>query len=95
MWYHNKSPITYTLRQTNWSSQSSLPSAAQWTAPGDETFDTNDSGEATVLATDREDVDSDEFQEENFIDSDEVDADFKGKCCVAVIYIGIHMLSIN
>ena len=45
------------------------------TAPGDETFDTNDSGEATVLASDREDVDSDEFQEENFTDSDEVDAD--------------------
>ena len=40
------------------------------TAPGDETFDTNDSGEATVLASDREDVDSDEFQEENFTDSD-------------------------
>ena len=37
------------------------------TAPGDETFDTNDSGEATVLASDREEVDSDEFQEENLI----------------------------
>ena len=45
------------------------------TAPGDETFDTNDSGEATVLASDREDVNSDEFQDENFLDSDEVDAD--------------------
>ena len=45
------------------------------TAPGDETFDTNDSGEATVLASDREDVVSDEFQEENFTDSNEVDAD--------------------
>ena len=29
----------------------------------------------TVLASDREVVDSDEFQEENFTDSDEVDAD--------------------
>ena len=35
----------------------------------------NDSEEATVLALDREVVDSDEFQEEKFTDSDEVDAD--------------------
>ena len=38
-------------------------------------FDTNDSGEATVLASDRKDVDSDEFQYQKFTDSDEVDAD--------------------
>ena len=69
------------IAPTNWSSQSSLPSAAAMasiyndTAPGDETFGTNDSGEATVLASDREVVDSDEFQEEKFTESDEVDAD--------------------